>query len=147
MAKTTDPAALAELKSLLQETAKSAPPRSATAYDTVKGLYPDIRELKAKRFTDQEIVDMLASKGFDISLGTFRQYIQRATRELGEPVTRTRRKQDRIKKPDTESGSTKREANADANAEPKPSELAVSPRAKTGAGAKATGHRLNDEDL
>jgi hypothetical protein len=147
MAKTTDPAALAELKSLLQETAKSAPPRSATAYDTVKGLYPDIRELKAKRFTDREIVDMLASKGFDISLGTFRQYVQRATRELGDEPQRTKRKQTRIKKAETESTKLTTEADGDANAKPKPSELAISSRPKAGAGAKATGHRLSDDDL
>lgn len=158
MAKQTNPEALAELQNLLRDTAKSAPQRTASIYETVKGLLPDIRELKAKRFTDAEIRDMFAEKGFEISLGTFRQYLQRANREEGVAPTRTTPKpRARIKqasevtetKPDANAGAKANDTKAapDANATPKPSELAVAPRAKTGAGAKATGHRLNDADL
>lgn len=158
MAKQGNPEALTELQTLLRDTAKTAPMRTASIYETVKGLLPDIRELKAKRFTDAEIRDMFAAKGFEISLGTFRQYLQRANREAGvtslraTPKPRAKGKQaDDATGANVESnaGAKANEAKAkpDANEKPKPSDMAVSPRPKTGAGAKATGHRLNDSEL
>lgn len=147
MARTTPPTLLSELRALLQETAKTAPLRSATAYDTVKGLFPDIQELKAKRFTDKEIVEMLASKGFEISLGTFRQYLQRVTRELRTEIPSPQKKRGRATKAEGEHSGSERDVGAQANAQPKPSELAISSGAKAGLGAKATGHRLSDNDL
>lgn len=158
MAKQGNPEALTELQTLLRDTAKTAPMRTASIYETVKGLLPDIRELKAKRFTDAEIRDMFAAKGFEISLGTFRQYLQRANREAGVTSMRAAPKQRAKGKQTQDTAEAKRESSAgakanettakpDANEKPKPSEMAVAPRPKTGAGAKATGHRLNDSEL
>lgn len=147
MARPTPPTALAELKALLQQAAKTAPLRSTSAYDTVKGLYPDIQELKAKRFTDKEIVELMATKGFVISLGTFRQYLQRLARELRTETPKAQRKQSRTIKPQSEHNCSEQHASVDANAQPKPSDIAISSGAKAGMGAKATGHRLSDNDL
>jgi hypothetical protein len=147
MARSTPSTTLAELKALLQEAAKTPPLRSTSAYDTVRGLYPDIQELKAKRFTDKEIVDMLATKGFEISLGTFRQYLQRLAREPRAETPRTPRKHTRTIKPRTEKSRSNQDANVDTTSHPKPSDLAISSGAKAGTGAKATGHRLSDNDL
>lgn len=147
MAKPTTPEALQELKSLLRQSAERAPERAASLYETVKSLMPDIQELKAKRFTDSEIRDMFAAKGFEISLGTFRQYLQRANREAGLNPVRTSSKPHARSKKTSGGENARTEANADANAKPKPSEMAVAPRAKAGTGAKATGHRLNDTEL
>lgn len=147
MAKSTTPEALAELQALLRDTAKTAPPRTASVYETVKSLLPDIKELKAKRFTDQQIRDLFVGKGLDISLGTFRQYLQRANREAGVVPTRKPPTKRAKRETTSETAQPEKDANADANAKPKPSEMAHAPRAKTGTGAKATGHRLNDADL
>lgn len=147
MARSTPSTSLAELKALLQAAAKTAPLRSTSAYDTVRGLYPDIQELKAKRFTDKEIVEMLATKGFEISLGTFRQYLQRLAREPRTETPNTPGKRSRTAKPKLEHHASNPSAKDDANAQAKPSDLAISSGAKAGTGAKATGHRLSDNDL
>lgn len=147
MARSTPSAMLTELKAVLQEAAKTAPLRSASAYDTVKGLYLDIQELKAKRYTDKEIIEMLASKGFEISLGTFRQYLQRIAREGPAETPSPRKKRGRTVKPEAEHRQSSQPTSGEANAGLKPSDLAISSGAKTGSGAKATGHRLSDNDL
>lgn len=149
-----------ELQALLRDTAKAAPPRGGTAYDTIRELLPDIRELKAKRYTDSEILDLFEKKGIKMALGTFRQYVQRAVRETGgepmrnasaRPKARNKKTPEATKSETAANAGAKANANDTANAEasakPKPSDVAVAPRAKTGAGAKATGHRLSDDDL
>lgn len=127
---------MAKLEAALDQAAKAEPPRPPTGYETVVTLLPRIQALKSKRYTDAEILDLLKENGVEMSLGTFRQYYQRATRDTGATPTRTR------KQPAGE-----RKAKENANATPKPSELASAPRATTGEGKKNLGHKLGDDDV
>lgn len=79
-----------ELRAFLREEIKHAPSRKPTAYEAVKAVLPEIKELKAKCKTDAEIRELLARMGVKLSVATLRQYVQTATRELAghKPVRR-----------------------------------------------------------
>lgn len=136
MAKDAKANRLGELKASLQEAAKAPAPRPPSVFETVKALLPEIDALKAKRWTDAQIRDRLSANGCEMALGTFRQYYQRASREVGGTSKRAKN-----------NISGERKAKENANATPKPSELATAPRATTGEGKKNLGHKLGDDDV
>lgn len=82
---------VAQARQALREALKSEPDRGPSAYAKVKELLPDIEAAKAKRFTDREILDLLKPHGVELSLGTFRLYVHRASKDAGHAPKRTRR--------------------------------------------------------
>jgi hypothetical protein len=76
-----DHEALKELRTFLQRKASEAAPRPASLFNAVVELLPEILALRRRRYTDLEIRDLLKAKGVEMSLGTFRQYVQRAIRQ------------------------------------------------------------------
>lgn len=80
-----------KLRAALREMASEQPLRSQSMFQKIKEILPEIRNLKNKRFTDVEILQRLSANGIEMSLGTFRQYVNRATREESGTPTRTKR--------------------------------------------------------
>lgn len=70
-----------KLRAALREMASEQPLRPQSGFARIKEILPEIRDLKSKRFTDSEILQRLRMNGIEMSLGTFRQYINRAIRE------------------------------------------------------------------
>jgi hypothetical protein len=122
-----------DLRAALQSAAKSGPSRTPTASDAVITLYPEIAALKAKRYTDAEILDLLKDKGLVMALGTFRQYYGRAARKANGTAGAPTLSKDQHK--------------AKQKIEPKPSELARKPVPKAGVGKAVFSHRLCDDDV
>jgi hypothetical protein len=90
MGEAVEPDPFSELRAFLREEIKLAPSRKPSAYEAVKAVLPEIKELKAKCKTDAEIRELLARMEVKLSIATLRQYIQTATRELAghKPVRR-----------------------------------------------------------
>lgn len=80
-----------KLRAALREMASEQPLRSQSMFQKIKEILPEIRDLKNKRFTDIEILQRLSANGIDMSLGTFRQYVNRAMREQWGAPTRAKR--------------------------------------------------------
>lgn len=122
-----------DVRAALQSAAKSEPSRPPTASTAVLTLYPEITALKAKRYTDAEILGLLKEKGLVMALGTFRQYYGRAARKANGATGTATLSEDDI-------GAKK-------NIGPKPSELARKPVPKAGMGKAVFSHRLCDDDV
>ncbi len=74
------------LRSFLREEADKTPASRLSVYERIRLLLPEIDALFAKRRTRAEVCELLNSRGFSMSLGTFSQYYARAKRESeGEP--------------------------------------------------------------
>lgn len=80
-----------KLRAALREMASEQPLRSQSIFQKIKEILPEIRDLKNKRFTDVEILQRLSANGIGMSLGTFRQYVNRAMREQSGTPTKTKR--------------------------------------------------------
>lgn len=88
----TDKTSNAEkLKAALMELAKREPQRPQSMFEAIKEQLPLIRDLKARRFTDKEILGELEAHGIEMSLGTFRQYVNRAAKAGGGTPAKTKR--------------------------------------------------------
>lgn len=81
-----------KLRAALREMASEQPLRSQSGFARIKEILPEIRDLKSKRFTDSEILQRLRTNGIEMSLGTFRQYVNRAIREHSGIPTNMKRK-------------------------------------------------------
>lgn len=125
---------LNKLKQALKEMASEEPKRQPSMFEAIKDLLPEIRELKSKRFTDAEILERLNANGIRMSLGTFRQYLNRASRADQEIPLRMK---DERK---SESGLKRK-----VTRKPKPSETATKPSGTLSESKMALGHKLNDD--
>ena len=90
MAEVGEPDPHDELRAFLREQVALTPNRTPSGYDAIRAVLPEIRALKAKRWTDAEIRELLARMGVRLSLATLRQYTQKAAREAAghEPMRR-----------------------------------------------------------
>ena len=135
MSKAPATARIEDVRATLQSAAKSGPSRRPTAFEAIATLYPEITALKAKRFTDAEILDLLKRKGLVMALGTFRQYYGRAARKANATTgTAALSKEHRKTKAKKNVGS-------------KPSELARNPAPKPGLAKAVFSHRLSDDEV
>jgi hypothetical protein len=131
----------AELRSLLRSAARKPPARGETLYSKVRSLYPEILELKKNGYTDSEIHELFLSKGEKASLGTLRQYFQRAAKEWANEG-----------RTDVSQGATALPPKTHTNAKPnangalKPSQTIMQSSVKSSDGRRGLGHRLNDDD-
>lgn len=73
-----------DLRSFLREEAERGPTGKASTYEQVVALLPEIDALFARRRTRAEVRDLLASKGLEMSLGTFTQYYAKAKRAAND---------------------------------------------------------------
>jgi len=155
MGEAVEPDPHSELRSFLREQIELAPSRRPPAYEAVKAVLPEIKKLKAKGKTDDDVRELFERKGTKLSLGTFRQYVRNAVKEAkGEPVTRTRRKNEAKPKdkrtPARSAGSSDTAAHGRrpgpatkrTTADPR-----VAPRDGALMGKDATSHRLSDDNL
>src|SRR5690606_27144625 len=110
----------------------------------VRELYPEIIAARTdKHYTDSELVTMLSANGIEITLGTFRQYMQRIAREQsGTPA------KPRVKTAERQANTNANKgANVKSNATPKPSEVAAKPAASGSTNGSKLGHKLGDDDV
>jgi hypothetical protein len=126
--------AVDKLRAALREMASEQPQRQKSMFENVKEVLPEIRDLKSKRFTDNEILTRLGANGIEMSLGTFRQYVNRAAREATGSSTQTRQKR-----------KVEPKASADLTEKPKPSEIAKKPALTATESKAAFGHKLDDD--
>jgi hypothetical protein len=125
---------LSKLKQALKEMASEEPKRQPSMFEAIKDLLPEIRELKSRRFTDAEILERLNANGIRMSLGTFRQYLNRANRADDKNPLRTKSERK------SESGLKR-----DVTRRPNPSETAAKPSGTQTETKMALGHKLNDD--
>lgn len=71
------------IRSFLREEAEQGPTGKLSTYEQVAALLPEIEALLNRRRTKVEVRDLLATKGLEMSLGTFDQYLRRARKEAG----------------------------------------------------------------
>ena len=133
--------AISELRALLRAAALKPPARGVSLYAKVRSLYPEILRLKKNDYTDSEIHEMFLSKGENISLGTFRQYIQRAAKEAANGSGTEG-------KPAATPASPSSDINLKVNDKvvPKPSEAVGQSSIKSTEGRKVLSHKLGDDD-
>jgi len=134
-----------ELRVFLREQVRLTPSRKPSGYASVKAVLPEIRALKTRRRTDAEIQEMLARMGVRLIIGTLRQYVQSATRELAGHKPTRRRGRAVAHQPATTSPAPVQHQSAlvpppAAAREPLP----AGGRAST---ARTVGHRLSTKDL
>lgn len=122
------------LKQALKEMASEEPKRQPSMFEAIKDLLPEIRELKSRRFTDAEILERLNANGARMSLGTFRQYLNRANRADGG--TSLRMKRDKKSVP---------ELKRDVARKLKPSETVMKPSGALPGSKVSLGHKLDDD--
>ncbi|MBK3402339.1 hypothetical protein H0176_15385 [Methylorubrum populi] len=145
MGEAVEPDPFSELRAFLREQIELAPSRKPSAFEAVKAVLPEIKELKAKRRTDAEIGEFLARMGVKLSVGTLRQYIQNATRELAGRKPVRRRRKARAK-------SLARTSRAPAEHRPGPQPRATAERDPVptrghAPASSALGHRMSNKDL
>jgi hypothetical protein len=126
------PGDLDSMRSFLREQAARAPARAGSRYEMVELLLPEILVLKGKRYTDAEIRDLLCARGMDMSVGTFRRYVQRAQRGSSGASERTRT----VRKADTD-------AVDHASLTPEPQSLTTGSHEPAKQGKVALSHHLN----
>jgi hypothetical protein len=155
MGEAVEPDPYSELRGFLREQIKLAPSRKPSAYEAVKAVLPEIKELKAKRKTDAEVRELLERMDIKLSLGTFRQYVRNALKEAkGEPLKRTRGKakaKPKVNAPPARSAGSSDTAEDGRRSGPAPGRKTADPRVapRDGAlmGKEATSHRLSDDNL
>lgn len=145
MGEAVEPDPFSKLRAFLREQIELAPSRKPSAYEAVKAVLPEIKELKAKCRTDAEIGEFLARMGVKLSVGTLRQYIQTATRELAgrKPVRRRG-------KAKAKSAAKAPRAPAEHRPGPQPRSAAERDPVPTRGHAPASsalGHRMSNKDL
>ncbi|ANY84559.1 hypothetical protein BB934_40955 (plasmid) [Microvirga ossetica] len=132
----------AELRSLLRSAARKPPARGESLYSKVRSLYPEILELKKNGYTDSEIHQMFLSKGEKVSLGTLRQYIQRASKEAANEFrTEGKRTATMVSRTADMNG------NVGGNGMLRPSEALGQSPIKSMEGRKVLSHKLGDDDV
>ncbi|MCY1640694.1 hypothetical protein [Methylorubrum sp. SL192] len=129
-----------ELRAFLREQVRLTPSRKPSGYASVKAVLPEIRALKTKRRTDAEIQEMLARMGVRLSIGTLRQYVQSATRELAGHKPGRRR----VKAVAHLSTTT---SPAPAQVQPVATAREPLPVGGCASAARTVGHRLSTKDL
>lgn len=155
MGEAVEPDLYSELRGFLREQIELAPSRKPSAYQSVKAVLPEIKKLKAKGKTDDEVRELFGRKSIKLSLGTFRQYVRNALKEAkGEPVTRTSGKakaKPKVNAPPTRSAGPSDTVEYGRRPGPAPGRKAaeprVAPRDSALMGKEATSHRLSDDNL
>ncbi|MBB3938114.1 hypothetical protein [Aureimonas phyllosphaerae] len=124
-----------DLRSFLREEAERGPTGKASTFDQVVALLPEIDALIARRRTRAEVRDLLASKGLEMSLGTFTQYYAKAKRQAEGTDTLERkptaRKPEPAAKNEANNGSSQKANSSPASSGTKPeekSEVSLRPR-------------------
>jgi hypothetical protein len=146
MGEAVEPDPYSDLRAFLREEIRLAPSRKPTAYEAVKAVLPEIKELKAKCKTDAEIRELLDRMGVKLSVATLRQYIQTATRELAghKPPVRKRGKAK------TNSATKTPRAPAEHRPDPQPRSTAARDQVPVRGhppASPALGHRMSNKDL
>ncbi len=145
MGEAVEPDPYSELRAFLREQIELAPIRKPSAYEAVKAVLPEIKELKTRCRTDAEINEFLTRMGVVLSVGTLRQYIQTATRELAGRKPVRRRRKAKAKSP-----AKSPRAPADHRPGPQPRATAARDPVPTRGHAPASsalGHRMSNKDL